>query len=90
MPWKNSGRFFHAMENFSAVFPRYGKSGACFSRLWKKVFHSVENRRAARSRGGKGSLAADEVFDFGEELGGVAEAAVDGGEAEEGDFVELF
>jgi RNA polymerase primary sigma factor len=37
-----------------------------------------------------GSLAADEVFDFGEELGGVAEAAVDGGEAEEGDFVEFF
>ncbi len=35
-------------------------------------------------------MAADEVFDFGEELGGVAEAAVDGGEAEEGDFVELF
>lgn len=35
-------------------------------------------------------MAADEVFDFGEELGGVAEAAVDGGEAEEGDFVGFF
>ena len=35
-------------------------------------------------------MAADEVFDFGEELGGVAEAAVDGGEAQESDFVELF
>jgi len=35
-------------------------------------------------------LAADEVLDFGEELGGVAEPAVDGGETEEGDFVEFF
>ena len=35
-------------------------------------------------------MAADEVFDFGEELGGVAEAAEDGGVAEEGDFVDFF
>ena len=35
-------------------------------------------------------MAGDEVFDFGEELGGIAEAAVDGGVAEEGDFVEVF
>jgi hypothetical protein len=34
-------------------------------------------------------LRADEVFDFGEELE-ASRKRVDGGEAEEGDFVELF
>ena len=42
--------FFHTMENFSAVFPHNGKKFStlwknrpCFSTLWKKVFHTVEN-----------------------------------------------
>ena len=55
--------------------------------VWKRG--GVETGRG-RPRGAEGSLAADEVFDFGEELGGVAEAAVHGGETEEGDFVEFF
>ena len=42
-PWKNLPGFFHAMENFSDIFPRYGKISADFSTLWKKVFHAVEN-----------------------------------------------
>ena len=37
-----------------------------------------------------GSLAVDEVLNFGEELRGVAEAAEDGGIAEECDFIELL
>ena len=34
---------FHAMENFFAVFPRYGKFLREFSTLWKTFFHTVEN-----------------------------------------------
>ena len=47
---------FHAMENFSASFPQYGKLLAIFSTLWKnfedfstvwktflKFFHAMEN-----------------------------------------------
>jgi len=37
-----------------------------------------------------GLLAPDEIFDLGQELGGIAEAAVDGGKAEKGDLIELF
>ncbi len=53
---------------------------------WKTGGEGIEPQETA----GGGSLAADEVLDLGEELGGVAKAAVDGGEAQEGDFVELF
>jgi hypothetical protein len=31
------------MENFFAIFPRYGKFLGDFSTLWKTFFHSVEN-----------------------------------------------
>lgn len=36
-------RIFHGMENFSAIFPRYGKLFRKFSTLWKIFFHTVEN-----------------------------------------------
>ena len=42
-PWKNLPGFFHAVENMSGIFPRYGKFSDGFSTLWKKVFHAVEN-----------------------------------------------
>jgi NDP-sugar pyrophosphorylase family protein len=42
-PWKMFGGVFHAMENFSDIFPRYGRFSEEFSTLWKKVFHAVEN-----------------------------------------------
>jgi hypothetical protein len=41
-PWKSffhtvekNARFFHAMENFSAIFPRHGKSGGGRTTRWK-------------------------------------------------------
>jgi dihydropteroate synthase len=34
------------MENFSGIFPHYGKINPDFSTLWKKVFHTVENSSA--------------------------------------------
>jgi hypothetical protein len=48
-------RIFHAMENFFAVFPRYGKLFSNFSTVWKTFFHTVENsarcaRRVALNR----------------------------------------
>ena len=36
-------RFFHSMENFFALFPRYGKLIPHFSTVWKTFFHTVEN-----------------------------------------------
>ena len=82
-------KFSMAWKNFPPVdkkFPWRGKSPEKFSMAWK----TVAGKSSCGKAGGRGSLSSDEVFDFGEELGGVAESAVYGDVAEEGDFVEFF
>lgn len=41
--WKIFFRFFHAMEDFLVIFPRYGRFFWEFSTLWKISFHGVES-----------------------------------------------
>ena len=51
--WKILRGFFHSMENFSPVFPQYGKFWTIFSTVWKNFlnfFHAMENPRANASK----------------------------------------
>ncbi len=48
--WKTFPPFFHAMENFSAVFPRHGKLFRRFSTPWKNTLPGAPSPHAAIPR----------------------------------------
>ena len=60
--WKNFRPVFHGVEKLSAIFPQSGKTFGDFSTLWKKVFHTVENPRAAPGRMGSAGFSLLELL----------------------------